>query len=162
MSLSFTSYIVALGYQSGFNYVTAIIVLEQNDHYNKMQKNITNLNHAVSVLQDDINNLQQKRLTQDDKKLLKKSLRDLEEIGLNISRETGFYQEDTTVHFFFEPKGEIVEYFNRTRNTSLYIDRLVRAVEQGLFEKNMNKEQKEIIMNNYESLTVEIKSINNR
>jgi len=159
VSLGITAYIVALGCQSGFDYVTELITLEQRDHYIKMQKHIVRLDRAVNALQSDIDNLQKKQLSQDEKELMKKSLRDLEEIGLNISRETGFYQEDTTVHFFFAPKNEIVEYFSRTRNTPLFIDRFVRAMEQGMFEQYMNREQRKIIMKNYESLHKEIKNV---
>lgn len=159
VSLCVTVYIVALSVQAGFDYVTELIILEQNDHYNKMQKNIIRLDGAVGALQGDVDNLQKKQLTQEEKKLMTKELRDLEEIGLNISRETGFYQEDTTVHFFFEPEEEIIEYFNRTRNTPLFIDRFVRAIEQGLFEDYMTQKQKRMIMENYKLLRTEIKNV---
>jgi len=159
VSFGITAYIVALGVQSGFDYVTELIILEQNDHYNKMQKNIIRLDRVVSALQSNVDNLQKRQLNQDEKKLMKKLLRDLEEIGLNISRETGFYQGDTTVHFFFPPEDKIVEYFNSTRNTPLFIDRFVRTMEQGLFEDYMTRKQGEMIMEDYEFLRAEVKNM---
>ncbi len=158
-SLCFTSYIVALSIQSGIDYIVELIILEQNDHYNKMRRNIADLDYALNVFQKNIYNLQKKQLAEDEKKIIRKQLRDLEEIGLNISRETSFYQEDNTVHFFFEPKEYIFKYFNNTRNTPLFINRFVRVMEQGLFVKNITKEQKNMIMENYNLLLKEINSI---
>jgi len=156
ISFGITSYIVALVFQSGKDYVIESIIDEQNDHYNKMQKHIMRLESAVGELQGDVDSLSKKQLDEDDKKSLKKSLRNLEEIGLNISRETGFYQEDTTVHFFFSPRSEIIEYFDRTRNTHLYINRFVRVMENGLFENYINKTQKESIKKEFQALKSEI------
>ena len=159
VSLVVTSFIVAMGIQSGIDYVTTLIVLEQNDHYTKMQKNIFRLKSAVETLQDDMSTLEKKQLTKEETKSIKKQLRDLEEIGLNISRETGFYQEDTTVHIFFEPKDEIITYFDKTRNTPLYIDRFVRSAERGLFENVLTKQQRRIVIENYEFLKAEVESV---
>jgi len=161
MSLGITVYIIVLGVQSSFDYITELVVLEQNDHYDKMQKHMMRLDNAVHELQDDIDSLRKRQLdTEEDKKLFKKALRNLEEIGLNISRETGFYQEDTTVHIFFEPRGEIIKYFDKTRNTPLYISRFVRGSEMGLFEKNISRKQVDMIIENFENLQSEIESIN--
>jgi hypothetical protein len=156
MSLCFVSYIVALACQNGFDYARELIVFEQEDHYIKMKKHIERLDYAINDFEKIVDNIENNKLTQDDRKSIQKQLRELEEIKLNISRETLFYQEDNTVHWFFTPRNEIVDYFGRTRNTPLYIDRFVRSIELGLFEKQLTKNQKEIIKKNYELLCKEL------
>ena len=150
-SLFFMGFFIFVGVK---DYVKILIISEQNDHYYKMQKNICELK---SVLGDfDLLILKKQKLSKEDKKNILKTLRKLEEKSLNISRERGFYDEDTTVHLFFEPRGEIRDYFNKTRNTPLYIGRFVRAVEMGVFEQVLTDTQYDIIEQNYRLLLKEV------
>lgn len=156
IALLSTAVIVALTSQKGIDYVTDLIVMEQADHYGKMQSEIKRLQHAVKDIDEYLQIMQKRVLSSDEKEIVAKQLRHMEEISLNISRQTGFYQEDTTVHFFFTPNDNIVSYFNQTRNTPLFVERFVRAIEQGLFDGYITKNKKNTILKNYELLQSEL------
>lgn len=154
-----TAAIVALTCQKGIDYVRELIVMEQADHYEKMQFEIKRLHRAVTDIDEYVQIIQKRILSADEKEVVAKQLRNMEEISLNISRQTGFYQEDTTVHFFFTPNDKIVSYFNQTRNTPLFVERFVRATEQGLFDGYLTKNKKDMILENYELLQLELEDL---
>ncbi|MEA3322659.1 MAG: hypothetical protein U9Q12_00380 [Patescibacteria group bacterium] len=154
-----TAVIVALTCQKGVDYVTELIVMEQVNHHGKMQSEIKRLQSAVDNIDEYVQIMQKRILSADEKEIVTKKLRHIEEVSLNISRQTGFYQEDTTVHFFFVPNDEIVSYFNQTRNTPLFVERFVRATEQGLFDGYLTKNKKNMVMENYELLQSELEDL---
>ncbi|XLQ19822.1 MAG: hypothetical protein ACKUBY_04500 [Candidatus Moraniibacteriota bacterium] len=154
-----TSIVVALVCQNGLEYVSMIVVSEQEDHYNKMNKNIIDLQIIQKDFEEYIDILNEKQFSKQEKEDIGVALRDLEEIALNISKQTGFYQEDTTVHMFFSPDYKIIKYFDDTRNTPLFINRFVRSFENGLFENYISKNQKEDITNTFKLLEEEIESL---
>lgn len=149
-------YVVFVASEVGGAYVVELIRDEQHDHYRKMNHNVVALAHAHARMQTSVDKMIRTRLTQDDKELIREDLRQMEEIGLNMSRETFFYNEDTTVHLFFAPEAYVVTYFDQTRNTPLYIERFVRVMEQGLFAQYLTREQKETIAQNYALLSEEL------
>ncbi len=141
----FTIGAVALACRAGMDYVTILVIAEQKDHYDKMYEPVHLLDQEVQNMQDELAILQKSKLTDDQKKDLAERLRYLEELGLQIDRRLIYYNEDNTAHMFFPPAGEIVSYFNEAHNTPIYVNRCVRAVEQGLFAQYVTSSQKKII-----------------
>lgn len=152
-------HIVFLASESGGIYIVTLVRDEQNDHYQQMQKNVLDLTHVHKKMESSVDLITTRRLTVDEKDQIREDLRYIEEIGLNMSRESLFYSEDTTVHLFFTPEAPIVKYFDQTRNTPLYIERFVRAMDHGLFVSYLTREQKDMIIQNYMLLTEELARI---
>jgi hypothetical protein len=154
-----TSVIVFLMCQSFFEYITVLVIAEQNDHYYKMKENTQRLKKDIEDIQEDVENLTKNKLDKQEKKNLYEKLRELESVSLNISKEVGFYQEDTTVHLFFEPSIETISIFDKSRNIPIYIDRFIRTTELGLFEQYLTQDQSKIIQKNLNLLKKEMNSL---
>jgi hypothetical protein len=134
--------------------------MEQQDHYYKMNKEIRRMQGAMIDIDEYVEIMQKRIPTEKEREEILKQLRNMEEISLNISRQTGFYQEDTTVHLFFEPSDDIVSYFNQTRNTPLFVERFVRSMEQGVFANSyLSKVKRKMILENYELLQKELEDL---
>jgi hypothetical protein len=160
VALCSTVLIVAFALNTGIAYVTDLIIMEQQDHYYKMNKEIKRMQGAMIDIDEYVEIMQKRIPTEKEREEILKQLRNMEEISLNISRQTGFYQEDTTVHLFFEPSDDIVSYFNQTRNTPLFVERFVRSMEQGVFANSyLSKVKREMILENYELLQKELEDL---
>ena len=136
---------VALASRVGMDYVTILVIAEQRDHYDRMYEPVHKLDQEVQKMQEELTIMQKRKLTDDQKKDLAERLRYLEELGLQIDRRLIYYNEDNTAHMFFPPAGEIVAYFNEAHNTPIYVNRCVRAIEQGIFAQYVTPSQKKII-----------------
>ena len=150
---------VAFMCQSAFEYATILIVNEQNDHYDKMQKNIVDLKIMQKEFQQYIDILNKRQFTVEEREGINVVLRDFEEIALNISKEVGFFQEDTTVHIFLPPSKKITKCFDNTRNTHLYIERFIRSFENGLSSRFIDRSKKENIIQNFTLLQDELDTL---
>ena len=160
IALGTTSFLVAATWQHACDYVTLLIVEEQRDHYVRMHEHVVRLQHKVRYMEGDVMLIQNEKLTSEQKQQIQEDLRDIEEIGAQISRRMIYYDEDNTVHMFFAPEERVVSLFKETYNTPLYINRFVRVAEQGLFATSLTKDQKSVIGELFRELQQETERLN--
>jgi hypothetical protein len=152
-----TSYVVALAAQAGIDHVTILIRLEQKDHYERMHDRIVLLRRAVADMDTVVEDAQAGRLTAEERAEISEKLRHIEEISLQVTQRTIYYNEDNTAHMFFAPSDTIDAYFDEVYNTPLYVGRFVRSMEDIVTVQYPTAAQKELVAQNYDLLVQELK-----
>ncbi len=155
-----TIYVAQEASRVAIAYATDLIIAEQYDHYDDMQQHISAVRDVFTDMQEIVTDVQDTRIvTQEQREMIAKKLRHLEELRLQVDREKMYYDEDNSVHMFFPPDGLIVEYFNEAHNTPLYIDRFVRSMEHVTLVTYPTSIQRESLQEQTDLLAAELEKL---